>query len=98
MNELWNALASRANRSLSQEQHDALEHFLDLLLEANRTMNLTRIDNREQARIGHIGDALTLLTFLPAGAFWAADIGTGGGIPGIPLAIARPDSRVVLVE
>ena len=98
MNPLWQQLADRASITLLQEQHDRLAHYLDLLLAANRTMNLTRIDTHEEAQVGHVGDALTLLPFLPSGAFLLADVGSGGGVPGIPLAISRPDAQVLLIE
>lgn len=98
VNTLWNELAARANVTLHDDQHDLLGEFLDLLIDANKRMNLTRITNREDAEIQHIGDALTLLPFLPAGPIKVADIGSGGGVPGIPLAIARPDAKFTLVE
>src|SRR4051812_48002052 len=84
---LWNDLAKRAGVKLSPEQHQLLSRYLDLLIEANQTMNLTRIVTREAAEVGHIGDALTLLPFLPKEKIRLADVGTGGGVPGIPLAI-----------
>jgi 16S rRNA (guanine527-N7)-methyltransferase len=98
MHDLWNELASRASLTLSADQHDAMERYLDLLVEVNARMNLTRITDRESARVLHIADALTLLAFLPRGAHRLADVGSGGGVPGIPLAIARPDARVALIE
>ncbi len=61
-------------------------------------MNLTRITDRTAAEVQHVGDALTLLPFLPSGPIQVADIGSGGGVPDIPLAIARPDARFILVE
>jgi 16S rRNA (guanine527-N7)-methyltransferase len=97
-NPLWNKLAVAAELSLSDEQHSQLSRYLDLLLAANETMNLTRIENRVAAEVGHVGDALTLLPFLPRGPHRLADVGSGGGVPGIPLAIARPDAMVLLVE
>ncbi|HET6250075.1 MAG TPA: 16S rRNA (guanine(527)-N(7))-methyltransferase RsmG [Tepidisphaeraceae bacterium] len=97
-NELWNSLASRASLRLSQEQHDKLARYLDLLIEANKTMNLTRITERGEAEIHHVGDSLTLLPFLPTGNISIADVGSGGGVPGIPLAIARPDAQFLLIE
>ena len=61
-------------------------------------MNLTRIENREAAEVGHVADSLTLLPYLPPQGHRLADIGSGGGVPGIPLAIARPDVAVMLIE
>ena len=98
MNELWNTLAARGNLTLDSAQHDRLSKYLDLLIEANATMNLTRIVDRAAAQALHIGDALTLLPFLPAGSIALADVGTGGGVPGIPLAIVRPDISITLIE
>lgn len=74
--------------------------FLGYLLAMNAQMNLTAIRDAESAWERHVLDALTLLPLLadvPAGGT-LVDIGSGGGIPGIPLAIARPDLRVTLVE
>jgi 16S rRNA (guanine527-N7)-methyltransferase len=95
---LWNDLAARAGTTLSQDQHTLLSRYLDLLLEVNQRMNLTRITDRSAAEVQHIGDALTLLPLLPPGPHRLVDVGTGGGVPGIPLAVVRPDAQVVLVE
>lgn len=75
-----------------------LAKFLDLLLVANQQMNLTRITDRSQAEIGHVGDALTLLPFLPAEAHRLVDVGSGGGVPGLILAIVRDDLHVTMIE
>jgi 16S rRNA (guanine527-N7)-methyltransferase len=96
--ELWAALADRASLSLSEAQLASLARYLDLLLAGNESMNLTRIIDRAAAEVQHVADALTLLPFLPAGPFRLADVGSGGGVPGIPLAIARPDAQVLLIE
>jgi 16S rRNA (guanine527-N7)-methyltransferase len=98
MNELWNQIASRADRTLSEQQHAALGQYLDLLSAANEKMNLTRIVDRESAERLHIADALTLLAHLPKDPHRLVDVGSGGGVPGIPLAIVRPDVNVLLVE
>jgi 16S rRNA (guanine527-N7)-methyltransferase len=98
MNDLWIQLASSANLILSESQHALLHRYLDLLLEANQTMNLTRITDRAEAEVLHIADALTLLPYLPREPHRLVDIGSGGGVPGIPLAIVRPDVQVLLVE
>lgn len=94
----WTDLASRASITLTDSQHAQFAQYLDLLLAANVWMNLTRITDRAAAETQHVGDALTLLPFLPTGEFRLVDVGSGGGVPGIPLAIARPDARVMLVE
>jgi len=95
MNPLWNDLASG---NLTEAQDAALSRYLDLLVAANEQMNLTRITDRAAAQIGHVGDSLTLLPFLPEGPIRLADVGSGGGVPGIPLAIARPDASFTLIE
>lgn len=94
----WQSLSGMAGKALEAGQVAALGRYLDLLLEANRRVNLTRIRDRRSAEIEHVADALTLLRFLPAEPCEIADIGSGGGVPGIVLAIARPDCRVTLIE
>lgn len=74
--------------------------YLALLLDANRRFNLTRITDPEQAWRRHVLDALALLPLLadlPEGAR-LADVGSGGGAPGLPLAIAQPGLAVALIE
>jgi 16S rRNA (guanine527-N7)-methyltransferase len=97
-NPLWNELAARANLSLSAQQHARLHQYLELLFAANKWMNLTRIASPAAAEVLHVADALTLLPLLPAGPHRIADVGSGGGVPGIVLAIVRPDATVVLIE
>ena len=100
-------MAKRAGVELAPAQHERLSRYLDLLLAANARMNLTRITDRAAADVQHIADALTLLAHLrpptPVSeerrpGLRIADVGSGGGVPGIPLAIARPDATVLLIE
>jgi 16S rRNA (guanine527-N7)-methyltransferase len=100
VNPLWTDLAVRANLALSDVQLAQLSQYLDVLLAANQRMNLTRITDRAAAEVQHVGDALTLLPHLPPPGqpLRLVDVGSGGGVPGIPLAIARPDAAVMLVE
>lgn len=78
---------------------DAVHRFTRLLLEANRRLNLTRITLPDDIARLHLLDALAALPLLDA---WAArdviDLGSGGGIPAIPLALANPEQRWTLVE
>ena len=86
--------------SVSPSMLAQLGDYLARLLAMNEQMNLTAIKGAESAWERHVRDALTLLPLIadqPAGSL-LVDIGSGGGIPGIPLAIARPDLRVSLVE
>ena len=68
--------------------------YLDLLAKWNKTYNLTAIRDPEKMISHHLLDSLAVLPHLPAGSL--ADIGSGGGLPGIPLAIAQPERRVTL--
>jgi 16S rRNA (guanine527-N7)-methyltransferase len=95
MQQLWNELSAG---QIDDQQEAALLGYLDLLIAANQRMNLTRITDRAAAEIQHVGDALTLLKYLPTAPFRLADVGSGGGVPGIPLAIVRPDASVTLIE
>jgi 16S rRNA (guanine527-N7)-methyltransferase len=77
-----------------------LGDYLARLLAMNELMNLTSVTDPVEVWEKHILDSLTLLPLLEelsAGAR-LADIGSGGGLPGLPVAIARPDLRVTLVE
>ena len=84
--------------NLNPQQVAALEGHLDLLERWNRTINLTAIKTREEAISKHLGESLFLAAHLPAGALNICDLGSGGGFPGIPAAIARPDCAFTLVE
>lgn len=77
-----------------------LRRYLALLLAMNERMNLTAITSPEEAWTRHALDALTLVPLIPPPreGLCLADVGSGGGVPGIPVAIARPDLRVTLVE
>lgn len=95
-------LAAVAGLGIELDAPDAerLGYYLALLLAANQTMNLTAITDPMDAWLRHIADALTLvpvLSELPEGAS-VVDIGSGGGVPGIPLAIAMPKLRFTLLE
>jgi len=78
---------------------DKFSRYLDLLAKWNRTYNLTAIRERPRMITHHLEDALAVLPFLPGRQHLRVlDVGTGGGIPGIPLAIARPDWTLVLLD
>lgn len=82
---------------LSAQQIDLLEGYLGLLAKWNQTYNLTAIREEERMVSYHLLDSLTLVPQL-AGGTRLLDVGSGGGMPGIPAAIARPDLHVVLLD
>lgn len=117
---------------VTQEQHERLTAYRDLILDSNRKFNLTALRDADSIDGRLIAESLRLLPFLPAlappppviaseaegplagrdqlhgdddlpantvnSALRAVDIGTGSGIPGLPLAIARPDIDFTLIE
>ncbi|MEM0982716.1 MAG: 16S rRNA (guanine(527)-N(7))-methyltransferase RsmG [Planctomycetota bacterium] len=86
---------------LEADEVEKLGGYLSLLLATNKIINLTAIRDEEDAWTKHIADALTLLPLLAeveAESPRLVDVGTGGGLPGMVLAIVRPDVRVTLLD
>ncbi len=84
--------------ALSDDQLAKLEAHYRLLMLWNQQMNLTRITELVEVVRLHYCESLFLACQLPARPLKIADIGSGGGFPGIPIAIIRPESSVDLVE
>jgi len=84
---------------LGDHEINQFSAYTALLLEWNKKFNLTRITDPAEIAVKHYLDSLTCLAAarFPEGAL-VADVGTGAGFPGVPLAIARPDLRLVLIE
>lgn len=84
---------------LDADDERRLAAHLDALLEANERFNLTAVRDPAQAWVRHVADSLSLVPFVAeASVREAVDLGSGGGFPGIPLAIAMPDVQWTLVE
>lgn len=79
---------------LPEEASHKLLAYVDLLAKWNRTYNLTAIREPERMVSHHLIDSLAVLPHIRAGSL--VDVGAGGGLPGIPLAIARPELQVTL--
>lgn len=87
--------------NLSESQFEALEKYVDCVLDFNKSYNLMKADSREEMAVNHILDSLAALPHIKALNLQGnklGDIGSGGGCPGIPLAVCLPDFSVTLVE
>src|SRR5260370_22336741 len=91
------AILTRYGIALDGEQIQLLWRYHRMLREANAALNLTRIHNFENMVLKHYVDSLLVLKFvdLPAPLI---DMGSGPGLPGIPLKIARPQVPMILAE
>ncbi len=92
--------ALRANGiELEPRDPELLRAYLQALLEANERFNLTAITEPLEMWTRHVQDSLTLVPFLvSAGAAKVIDVGSGGGLPGLPLAIVLPAVQFTLLE
>ena len=84
--------------AFTSQQLVLLEEHYQLLLRWNRKINLTRITRLQDAVRYHYCESLYLATRLPGGPLRIVDVGSGAGLPGIPVAIYRPECTMNLVE
>jgi 16S rRNA (guanine527-N7)-methyltransferase len=87
--------------ALPGEVRERLMAYIALLVKWNASYNLTAVREPMAMVSHHLLDSLALLPHLPAGSEGdarLADVGSGAGLPGIPLALARPSWRVALIE
>ena len=83
--------------NLTQEQFNKFRLYEDLLIEESTRQNITAVKEREAIWVRHFLDSAYLLRFLPETGV-ILDIGTGGGIPAIPLAILRPNLTIKMID
>jgi 16S rRNA (guanine527-N7)-methyltransferase len=81
---------------LQDDVQAALLRYVELLRRWNRVYNLTAVDDPQGIVTRHLLDALAVLPWVPAGRL--VDVGSGAGLPGIPLALARPELDVTLLD
>lgn len=77
---------------------EKLEIFSAFLVEKNKVMNLTGITEPKEVATLHLLDSLSLLPMADLKGKSIVDVGTGAGFPGVPLAVALPESRVTLLD
>ena len=82
--------------SLDSTKQEKIRAYLELVIEKNKEINLTRIDTEEKGMLLHIEDSLSCLDEFERQEGEFLDIGTGGGFPGVPLAIASGRTGVLI--
>ena len=86
---------------LSDEKKEKLYRFYEILIEKNKVMNLTSITDIRECTYKHFIDSIAiekLVKDIGEREYSVADLGTGAGFPGIPLAIAFPNLRLDLID
>ena len=91
--------AERLGIALTDEQLSRFNTLSELLVEQNKTMNLTAITDPDGIAVRHFADSISVLTAaeMPKGAK-VLNVGTGAGFPGIPLLIMRPDLDLTMID
>jgi 16S rRNA (guanine527-N7)-methyltransferase len=100
--EILTSGAKKLGLELTPRQLEQFQVYYEELIDWNQRINLTHITDYEEVQIKHFLDSLTLVLALPQtaskGDFHVIDVGTGAGIPGIPLKILLPDIKLVLLD
>lgn len=90
------SLLKTAHISLSDQQIHQLVAYVELLHKWNKAYNLTSVRDPQQMLVRHILDSIVVEPHLQGHRF--IDVGTGPGLPGVPLAIVRPDAHFTLLD
>lgn len=86
------------NIELSDAQISQFMDYYELLIEKNKVMNLTAITELSEVISKHFIDSLSIARLYRPSSEKILDLGTGAGLPGIPIKIAFPDTQVVLMD
>ena len=88
-----------AGFDLNSAEEEKIEVFLDLFLSWNEKINISGIKDREEVIIKHLVDSILVMKFFDfKKVHRVLDVGTGGGLPGLPLAIMNPRIRFSLLD
>lgn len=94
-----NKAAKKLDLVLNERQIDLLEQYWQLFIKWNATYNLSAIRDSEQVLYKHLIDSLAVVPEFKKASFERVlDVGTGGGLPGIPLAICFPEKHFTLID
>ena len=91
-------LSAKRLEPLTGHQAVQFQIYLELILKWNQRMNLTAIRDRTGILNRHFVECINCARALPAGIETALDFGSGAGLPGVPIAICRPEISVTLAE
>ncbi|WP_462401605.1 16S rRNA (guanine(527)-N(7))-methyltransferase RsmG [Pseudomonas sp. Marseille-QA0332] len=83
---------------LDAQQQQRLLDYLALLIKWNRAYNLTAVRDPDEMVSRHLLDSLSVMSFIHSDTQHWLDVGSGGGMPGIPLAILHPGKQVTLLD
>lgn len=83
---------------LSEQQHAQLLAYLALLIKWNKAYNLTAVRDPDEMVSRHLLDSLSVMPFIHSDTQRWLDVGSGGGMPGIPLAILHPQKHITVLD
>ena len=89
-NQILNSYSKISNLNVSRETCNELESLISMILEKNKEINIIsrEISEKEQIRERHIIDSAQIIDFIDLNSNTTSDLGTGGGMPGLIVAIA----------
>ena len=97
--DFYSYLETNYNFYLTADQKEKLQKFADILIDYNKHTNITSITDMEGIYLKHFYDSLSLLKALDiSDNFDILDVGSGGGFPGLVLAIAFPKVKITLLD
>lgn len=91
-----NIMSEYQGQDINEVQKKQLSAYLDMLVKWNKAYNLTSVRTRDEMEVRHLEDSLAIRPYIKGPRI--LDVGTGAGLPGIPLAITMPDQEFFLLD